>query len=355
MNNHLLNVSNLSVDFTKNNTLVRAVDDISFHVDEGEILGIAGESGSGKSVSTTAMVKLLNPRSAKISGEVSFEGKNILKLTSKALRAIRGRDISMIFQDPMNSLTPVYTVGQQIVEQIRTHQSISRSEAKKMAIDLLDRVRIPAASRRVHSYPHELSGGMRQRVAIAMALSCNPKLLIADEPTTALDVTTQAQVLGLMRELKDEFGTAIILITHDMGVLAGMCDRIQIMYSGRTVESGPRREVLDQPRHPYTWGLLGAVPSVRGDRARRLVAIPGSAPGAQPVEQLQGCGFRDRCPVAFDKCVYTPPLEPSSPNPHHVDACWLEPGERGTRRAEVEQQRLYGETTAVPEPQEEVL
>lgn len=355
MNSHLLSVNNLCVDFVKDKTTVRAVDNVSFHIDEGEILGIAGESGSGKSVSTTAMVKLLNPRSAKISGEVSFQGKDVLSLPSKALRSIRGKDISMIFQDPMNSLTPVYTVGQQIVEQIRVHESISRAKAKNKAIDLLNRVRIPAAERRFHAYPHELSGGMRQRVAIAMALSCNPKLLIADEPTTALDVTTQAQVLGLMRELKDEFGTAIILITHDMGVLAGMCDRIQIMYSGRIVESGPRRELLDVPRHPYTWGLLGAVPSVRGERESRLVAIPGSAPGAQPLEKLEGCGFRDRCPVAFDRCIETPPLTPSTANPSHTDACWLGAEARDAKRAEVEMLRKTSVKTGASNVGEEAL
>ncbi|WP_017792070.1 ABC transporter ATP-binding protein [Leucobacter salsicius] len=336
MKKPLLSVNNLCVDFQLDGRTVRAVDNVSFEIGEGEILGIAGESGSGKSVTTTAMMRLLNNKSATVTGEVVFDGVDLLDLPLKDMRRFRGKDISMIFQDPMNSLTPVYTVGSQIVEQIRIHEKVTKAAAKERAIELLKRVRIPAPEQRYNAYPHELSGGMRQRIAIAMALSCSPRLLIADEPTTALDVTTQAQVLGLMRELKDDFDTSIILITHDMGVLAGMCDRIQIMYSGRVIESGPRREVLDAPRHPYTWGLLGAVPSVRGKRVDRLVAIPGSAPGAQEVEKLVGCGFRNRCPLAFDKCATTPRLPGLVSDLDHVDACWLPEDSRAELRSSLQ-------------------
>ena len=263
MSEPLLDVRDLSVRFRTRQGLVTAVDGLSFSVSPGEVLGVVGESGSGKSVSMLAVLRLLTSQNVTVSGQVLFRGRDLLTLPDKEMRAVRGREIAMVFQDPMTALTPVYTVGWQIAEQIRAHAQVSRKEARARAVQLLSDVGIPDAASRVNAYPHEFSGGMRQRAVIAMALSCSPALLIADEPTTALDVTVQAQILDLMRELNDR-GSAMVLITHDMGVVSQIADRVLVMYGGRAAEQGPRRAVFHGPRHPYTWGLLDSVPRVGG-------------------------------------------------------------------------------------------
>ncbi|WP_327086561.1 ABC transporter ATP-binding protein [Nonomuraea sp. NBC_01738] len=317
----LLEVSDLRVRFGS----FTAVDGLSFSVRQGEVLGIVGESGSGKSVSMMGLLGLIRTPGAEISGKVSFRGQDLLSLKPKEMRAIRGKEIAMIFQDPMTALTPVYTVGWQIAEQIRAHADVSKKEARKRAIDLLEEVGIPAPAKRVDNYPHEFSGGMRQRAVIAMALSCNPALLIADEPTTALDVTTQAQILDLMRRLREDHGSAIVMITHDMGVVSELADQVLVMYGGRSVEHGPRKDVFRRPRHPYTWGLLDSVPRVGGARLRRLPTIPGT-PGASTGG---GCTFADRCAHRHAACAALPPLE----GQEHRDACWLPMPDRERVRA----------------------
>ncbi|WP_433350869.1 ABC transporter ATP-binding protein [Microtetraspora malaysiensis] len=314
----LLEVSDLRIRFGG----FTAVDGLSFSVRPGEVLGVVGESGSGKSVSMLGVLGLIRTPGAEVSGQVVFRGRDLLALKNAEMRAIRGREIAMIFQDPMTALTPVYTIGWQIAEQIRAHEKVSRRAARERAIALLGEVGIPAPEQRVDAYPHEFSGGMRQRAVIAMALSCNPALLIADEPTTALDVTTQAQILDLMRRLRADHGSAVVMITHDMGVVSEIADEVLVMYGGRAVERGSRRQVFHSPRHPYTWGLLDSVPRVRGARARRLPTIPGT-PGASG----QGCPFADRCAHSFAACAEVPPLTGES---GHLDACWL-PEEKRTR------------------------
>ena len=274
----LLDIRDLKVTFRTDDGLVRAVDGVSLTLGEGETLGIVGESGSGKSVTMMSVMRLITDPNAKFEGEVLYKGTNLMALPQDRIRSIRGSGISMIFQDPMTSLNPVYKVGWQIEEQIREHEKISKRAARQRAIDLLTAVGIPNASERVDAYPHEFSGGMRQRVMIAMAVSCNPDVLIADEPTTALDVTIQAQILNLIKKLKDDFGTAVVLITHDMGVVADMADRIAVMYAGRIVEQGTQRELFYDPQHPYTWGLLGSIARLDRPRPRRLAAIPGLPP-----------------------------------------------------------------------------
>ncbi|GAA4237045.1 peptide/nickel transport system ATP-binding protein [Streptosporangium album] len=314
----ILEVDDLRVRFRTGRGHFTAVDGLSFSVRPGEVLGVVGESGSGKSVSMLGVLRLIRTPNAEISGKIIFRGRDLLALKDREMRAIRGREIAMIFQDPMTALTPVYTVGWQIAEQIRAHERISKKEARDRAVRLLDEVGIPAPGKRVDSYPHEFSGGMRQRVVIAMALSCNPGLLIADEPTTALDVTTQAQILDLMRGLRTDHGSAIIMITHDMGVVSEIADEVLVMYGGRAVERGPRKNVFHTPRHPYTWGLLDSVPRVDGPRVRRLATIPGT-PGASG----GGCPFADRCAHRHAVCDEVPSLVGGS---GHLDACWL-PGE----------------------------
>ncbi|WP_326637103.1 ABC transporter ATP-binding protein [Streptosporangium sp. NBC_01755] len=311
----LLEVDDLRVRFRTGRGRFTAVDGLSFSVRPGEVLGIVGESGSGKSVSMLGVLRLIRTPNAEISGSVIFRGRDLLSLKDKEMRAVRGREIAMIFQDPMTALTPVYTVGWQIAEQIRAHERISKRQARDRAVKLLDEVGIPAPGKRVDSYPHEFSGGMRQRVVIAMALSCNPGLLIADEPTTALDVTTQAQILDLMRRLRTDHGSAIVMITHDMGVVSEIADEVLVMYGGRAVERGPRGKVFHAPRHPYTWGLLDSVPRVGGPRVRRLPTIPG-APGASG----GGCPFADRCVHRHHACDEVPPLVGVA---GHLDACLL--------------------------------
>jgi peptide/nickel transport system ATP-binding protein len=314
----LLSVRDLHVSFRTRQGVLTAVDRLSFAVDAGEVLGVVGESGSGKSVSMLSLLKLIRSPNARISGTATFAGRDLLALPDRELRAVRGRDIAMIFQDPMTALTPVYTIGWHIAEQIRAHEPVSGGEARARAIRLLDEVGIADPQRRVDDYPHEFSGGMRQRAVIAMALSCNPKLLIADEPTTALDVTTQAQILDLMRRLQRTHGSAIIVITHDMGVVSEIADRILVMYGGRAVEHAPKAEMLRRPRHPYTWGLLGSVPRVTGPRVRRLPAIPGSS--VSPLDLPEGCAFAPRCALRHEACDTRPELRGSD---GHLDACWL--------------------------------
>jgi peptide/nickel transport system ATP-binding protein len=299
----LLEVSDLSVRFRTDRGPVHAVDRMSFTLDEGEVLGIVGESGCGKSVTALSLLRLLPP-SAEISGVARFEGEDLLRLPDAKLRRIRGNGISFVFQEPMTSLNPVYTVGRQISEVLRRHLGLSRSAARKRTIELLELVRIPGAQRRLGEYPHQLSGGMRQRVMIAMAVACDPQVLIADEPTTALDVTIQAAILDLIRELRARLGTAVILITHNLGVVADLADRVVVMYAGRRAEEAPVHDLFERPQHPYTIGLLGAIPrlgeeSVDGDGTRsRLQEIPGRVPAL--AELPQHCAFAPRCPRADD-------------------------------------------------------
>jgi peptide/nickel transport system ATP-binding protein len=326
----LLEVRGLTVRFRTRRGVVTAVDDLSFSLAPGEVLGIVGESGSGKSVSMMSLLKLIRDPNATVEGEAFFRGRDLIAMTDKQLRPLRGREIAMIFQDPMTSLTPVYNVGWQIAEQIRAHENVSQKAAYDRAVRLLDEVGIPDPARRVNDYPHEFSGGMRQRAVIAMALACNPDLLIADEPTTALDVTTQAQILALMRKLRTEYGSSIILITHDMGVVSDFADQVLVMYAGRAAEKGPKREVFRHPRHPYTWGLLDSVPRPRADRVARLPTIPGSPPSPLAVDP--GCPFGPRCRKRFDKCAERPELEGGS---EHVDACWLPRDRRQELRLDV--------------------
>ena len=316
----LLDVRDLRVSFRSRRGAVTAVDGLSFSVEPGEILGVVGESGAGKSVSVLSLLRLIRDPNATISGTALFRGADLLSMSEPLLRGVRGREISMIFQDPMTALTPVYTIGWHIAEQIRAHEAVSARDARDRAVALLKEVGIPNADRRVDDYPHQLSGGMRQRAIIAMALACNPKLLIADEPTTALDVTTQAQILDLMRRLRDTHGSAIIIITHDMGVISEISERVLVMYGGRAVEHGAKTEVFRNPRHPYTWGLLDSVPRVTGVRIRRLAAIPGSP--LSPLDTPEGCVFSTRCPLVHDACAKAPLLIDRGGD-GHLDACWL--------------------------------
>jgi peptide/nickel transport system ATP-binding protein len=321
----LLEIVDLRTHFFTAAGVVRAVDGISYSVRPGETLGVVGESGCGKSVTALSILRLVaSPPGRIVSGEIRFEGKNLLDLREGEMEAIRGNDISMIFQEPMTSLNPLMTIGRQIGEAIALHQGLARREALEEACTMLRRVHIPEAERRVHAYPHQLSGGMRQRAMIAMALSCNPKLLIADEPTTALDVTIQAQILDLMRELQDTLGTAVILITHDMGVIAENADRVIVMYAGRKVEEASADDLLEQPGHPYTMGLLGSLPNLevaaRTDARRtRLVEIKGMVPSLANLPK--GCSFAPRCGFATAECrAEYPPLERRRPG--HWVACW---------------------------------
>ena len=321
----LLQIDNLQTHFFTAAGVVRAVDGVSYSLRSGETLGVVGESGCGKSVTALSILRLVaDPPGRIVGGEVRFQGRNLLELGETEMEAIRGNDISMIFQEPMTSLNPLFTVGKQISEAIALHQGLGQREAMHRAVDMLRRVSIPEPERRVHAYPHQLSGGMRQRVMIAMALSCNPKVLIADEPTTALDVTIQAQILDLMRALQRDFGTAIILITHDMGVVAENADRVVVMYAGRKVEEAPAAELFDHPGHPYTRWLLGSIPQLdvaaRSDAKRaRLNEIKGMVPSLFNLPP--GCSFAPRCGLASDQCrAAYPPL--SQQRPGHWIACW---------------------------------
>jgi peptide/nickel transport system ATP-binding protein len=314
----LLSVENLVTSFRTSAGEVRAVDGVSIAVERGQTLGIVGESGCGKSVLSLSIMRLLAHPGRVIEGKVLLEGRNLLDLSAQQMRAVRGREIAMIFQEPMTSLNPVHSIGYQITEAMRAHEPrASAAELRARAVAVLDRVRIPSAARRFDEYPHQLSGGMRQRVMIAMALACKPKLLIADEPTTALDVTVQAQILDLLRELQGETGMGIILITHDLGVIAEMADRVSVMYAGRVVERSGAAALFDDPQHPYTLGLLGSIPRVDEEKDR-LTAIEGAVP--PPFAWPPGCRFAPRCPFTIEACtVAPPPLREVAP--HHSAAC----------------------------------
>ncbi len=326
-----MDVKNLVVRFYTQEGTVYAVNGVNFYIEEGETLGIVGESGSGKSVSSLAIMGLIPSPPGKIeSGEVIFEGRDLLKLKSEQMRLIRGKEIAMIFQDPMTSLNPVLTIGTQITESLKLHEGMNNSQSRKRAADLLDMVGIPDAYRRLDDYPHQFSGGMRQRVMIAMGLSCNPKLLIADEPTTALDVTIQAQIIELVKQLKDEFNMAMIWITHDLGVVAGIADRIQVMYGGRIMESGTAMSVFGETRHPYTVGLLGSLPRLDSSGQEKLVQIEGAPPDMR--NEPTGCPFAPRCDVReklnLEKCwTEQPPLETvpgHTGEDEHIMSCWAD-------------------------------
>jgi peptide/nickel transport system ATP-binding protein len=302
----LLSVRGLNVEFgLRGQRKTQAVDGVSFDIRPGEHVGLVGESGSGKSVTSLAIMGLLPKRGVRVSGEVSYDGRNLLGLSRSAMSRLRGRDIAMIFQDPMTSLNPVVTIGVQVAEVIVRHNDVTKAEARNRAGDLLSKVGIPDPSRRLKEYPHQLSGGMRQRVLIAIALACEPRLLIADEPTTALDVTIQAQVLEVLKELVADTQAALLMITHDLGVVAGLCDRVNVMYSGRIVESTTRDVLFETPRHPYTGGLLRSIPRLDTPRGEPLVAIPGSPTNTLPWSQ--GCAFAPRCTNIVGQCTNDPP------------------------------------------------
>ena len=315
----LLQVRDLSTSFFTEYGKVKAVDGVSFSVQRGETLALLGESGCGKSVTALSLMRLVDPPGRILGGEVRMAGRDLLRLKPGEMRQVRGREIAMIFQEPMTSLNPVFTVGSQITEALRIHQNVSRSEAHQRAVQMLDRVGIAAPERRVREYPHQMSGGMKQRVMIAMALVCKPSLLIADEPTTALDVTIQAQILELLRELQKQFAMSILLITHDLGVVAETADRVAVMYTGRIVETADVDAIFSDSRHPYTLGLMKCLPSVAGKRPR-LEVVPGQVP--DPLDLPGGCSFWPRCPRKIDRCQEErPPLEEKRPG--HWSACWV--------------------------------
>ncbi len=338
MAERLLDVEDLQVSFVTEDGVVRAVDGVSFTLDRGEVLAIVGESGSGKSVTAMTLMGLTRGPNSRFGGSARLGGRELVTASEDELQRIRGEEIAMIFQDPISSLSPVHRIGTQIVEQIRAHEKISKAAALDRAVQLMERVGIPRAAERARAYPHEFSGGMRQRAMIAMALSLSPSVLIADEPTTALDVTIQAQILDEIRQLKRESDSGVIFVTHDLGVVADIADRVVVMYSGRVVEHGTLDEIFYDPQHPYTWGLLGSVTRMDREPPRRLPAIPGQPPSL--VNAPQGCHFRPRCPHAFDKCGEVPPLESRvSEAPEHLDRCWLSVEEKRTKR-EVEDGRI---------------
>lgn len=319
----LLSVRDLAVAFATDGGLVQAVDGVSFDVHPGEVLAIVGESGCGKSVTAQTLIGLTRSPNATITGTADFAGRDLVSLSEDDLRSVRGEHIAMVFQDPMTSLNPVYRVGDQIAEMIRAHRQVSKSEAVARAAELLEAVGIPNPQQRVRDYPHEFSGGMRQRVMIAMALACEPELLIADEPTTALDVTIQAQILDLLRRLNAERGLAVLLITHDLGVVAELADRVVVMYAGQVVEQAGVDDLFHAARHPYTWGLLDSIPRLDQPRPERLPQIPGQPPSL--LNPPAGCRFAPRCGYVFDDCTRPPPLtgQADTYTDTHTDRCWL--------------------------------
>jgi oligopeptide/dipeptide ABC transporter ATP-binding protein len=339
----LLSVEDLRVGFVTEGGRVQAVDGVSFGVEPGEVLAIVGESGSGKSVTAQTIIGLTRSPNSRIEGSVRLGDEELLEAGDEELRRVRGERVGMVFQDPMTSFNPVYRIGAQIIEAIRAHRDdVSKDEARRQAVELLDSVGIPNAERRVDDYPHEFSGGMRQRAMIAMALALEPELLIADEPTTALDVTVQAQILALLERLNRERGLATILITHDLGVVAEVADRVLVMYAGRVVEQGTLDEIFYDPQHPYTWGLLGSLTRMDRPRPERLPQIGGAPPSL--LDLPTGCSFRSRCPHEFDRCGELPGLDARlAEAPQHRDRCWLTPEQKRERRL-VEGEIGLGET-----------
>ena len=323
----LLQVRDLRVSFRTARGTVRAVDGVSFDLQPGEVLGVVGESGSGKSVSLMSMLGLIDTRNASVEGSVKLNGRELIGLPPQEMQHVRGKEIAMVFQDPMTALTPVYSIGTQIVEQLRVHlKDLSRAAAKARAIELLADVGMPTPAAQFERFPHQLSGGMRQRAVIAMALSCKPSVLVADEPTTALDVTVQAQILALIDRLRRETGTAVVLITHDMGVVAELADRVQVMYAGRVVERASAQDLFSDAWHPYTWGLMGSIPPLEGARPRRLPSIPGAPPSLANLPA--GCAFAPRCAARDARCDTRPAL----PAGAHAAACVLLPAQRDAAR-----------------------
>ena len=321
-----LRVDSLSTSFRTERGILKAVDGVSFTVGKGEILGLVGESGCGKSVTSQSILRLYDEKyTAKYEGHIYLDGTDLLALSPKEMRKMRGSRISMIFQDALSSLNPVFTVGDQICEPLMIHQGLSRKQAMEKAVELLKLVNIPAPERRVQQYPHEFSGGMRQRVMIAIALACRPELLIADEPTTALDVTVQAQIMDLIRELNQKLGMSVMLITHDLGVVAETCDRVAVMYLGQIVEQADKYTIFDDPRHPYTWGLIHSIPQLDGDRTKPLYSIEGMVPLLNQVPQ-GCCRFAERCPKACERCRTAMP-ELQEVTPGHWVRCWMCGGE----------------------------
>jgi peptide/nickel transport system ATP-binding protein len=327
----LLKVDDLRVSFATEEGVVQAVDGVSFELAAGEVLAVVGESGSGKSVTAMTLMGLTRSPNARFEGTATYKGTELIGAEEDELRRVRGAEIAMIFQDPMTSLNPVHRIGSQIIEQIQEHEGLPDAQARERTVELLERVGIPRARERVDNYPHEFSGGMRQRVMIALALSCNPAVLIADEPTTALDVTIQAQILQRMRDLRQETGAAVILVTHDLGVVADIADRIAVMYAGRIVEEGTLDQIFYDPQHPYTWGLLGSITRVDRPRPERLPAIAGLPPSL--ADRPEGCHFRPRCPHEFSQCTSVPPLEARLPgDAEHRDRCWLSVEDKRVKR-----------------------
>ncbi len=328
----LLSVADLRVGFATEGGLVQAVDGVSFEVGPGEVLAIVGESGSGKSVTAQTLIGLTRSNNSRIEGSVKLAGKELTDASDAELQRLRGEEVGMVFQDPMTSFNPVYRLGAQIAEAIQAHRpEVSRSDARARAIELFDSVGIPDPEQRVDDYPHEFSGGMRQRAMIAMALALEPEVLIADEPTTALDVTIQAQILRLLEDLNRERGLATILITHDLGVVAEIADRVLVMYAGRIVEQGTLDEIFYDPQHPYTWGLIGSLTRLDRPRPKRLPQISGAPPSL--LDLPQGCAFRPRCPHEFGKCAQLPGLDARLADaPAHRDRCWLDPEQKREKR-----------------------
>ncbi|UOF91295.1 ABC transporter ATP-binding protein [Fodinisporobacter ferrooxydans] len=325
----LLSIQNLKTHFFTDEGVVRSVDGVTIEIGAGETVGVVGESGCGKSITSLSIMRLIPQPGKIVDGTIQFQDRDLLQLSEKQMRSIRGNEIAMIFQEPMTSLNPVFTIGDQLVETIHLHMKLNRKQALNRAVELLKQVGIPRASEIVHEYPHRLSGGMRQRVMIAMAMACNPKLLIADEPTTALDVTIQAQILDLMRKIQNESGTSILMITHDLGVVAEMCDRVIVMYAGKIVEQTDVKTLFKNPKHPYTQGLLASMPKLN-ERRERLASIEGQVP--TPFTMPQGCKFAPRCPFATEQCLQAEPtlLQIESESDPHQVRCWLHQEEPAT-------------------------